>query len=185
MRLLIAIVFVALLGLAVVSNEASAQARYQSSISLSGGSYAASGYGTNGYIGAAYDFLFGGGKYFVEGGLGFGSLKSEVLEQVSKSQIFDNDRLFTYEFLVGVDVSPVGPLPYFVAGVAGVNQGGQSRFAGVIGLGKRIPIPGFLGSNQIGFRFDVHDQIYSQTINNSSPFVTHNILATLGLNLFF
>jgi hypothetical protein len=185
MRLLIATVLIALIEVAIVPNDAAAQARYQSSISLSGGSYAASGFGTNGYVGAAYNYLFGGGKYFVEGGLGFGSLKSDVLEQVSKSQIFDNDRLFTYEFLVGIDANPGGPLPYFVAGVAGVNQGGQSRFAGVIGLGKRKPIPGFLGSNQIGFRFDVHDQIYSQTINNGSPFVTHNILATLGLNLFF
>ena len=71
-----------------------AQLAYESSVSLSLGAYAASGFGTNACYGARYDYFINGGKIFVEGALGFSSLKSKVLESVTKSQIFDTERLY-------------------------------------------------------------------------------------------
>jgi hypothetical protein len=162
-----------------------AQYRYQSSLSLSGGAYAASGIGTNHYLGVRYNYFFLGGRYFVEASLGFGSLKSRVLENVSRAQVFDTERLYSYEFVVAYDANPSGYFPFVAGGVAGINQGGRSSFAGVIGLGKRIPLPGFLGTNQLGLRYDIRDQIFSQVINNSDPFISHNIAFTVGIQLYF
>ena len=164
---------------------AQAQLSYDNSLSLSVGAYAASGFGTNAYYGARYNYFISGGKFFVEGGLGFGSLKSNVLESVTKSQIYDTDRVFAYEFVGGFDPYPNSHVPYFVAGVAGLNYGGQSNFAGVFGLGKRVPLKGVLGGDQLGFRYDVRDQIFSQTIYNKEPFITHNIAVTLGFQFYF
>ena len=161
------------------------QMHYENSLSFSAGAYAASGFNTNVYYGARYDYFFLGGRYFVEAALGFSSLKSNVLESFSKLKVFESDQLFSYEFVLSYDATPSGYIPFVVFGVAGVNQGGQSNFAGVIGLGKRVPMPGFLGTNQIGIRYDVRDQIFSQKINDSDPFISHNIVFTLGLQLYF
>ena len=165
--------------------SARAQLRYENSLSLSAGAYAASGFGTNHFVGVRYNYFFLGGRYFVEGSLGFGSLRSRVLENVAKSQVFSSERLYAYEFVFAYDAFPSGFQPFFAFGVAGLNQGGESTFAGVLGLGKRIPLAGFLGTNQLGVRYDIRDQIFSQRINDSDPYIAHNLVFTFGLQFYF
>lgn len=170
---------------AVLASPTKAQLASDNALSLSLGAYAASGFGTNAYYGVRYNYFIAGGKFFIEGALNFGSLRSSVLESVTKSQIFDTQRLYTYEFVGGFDPYPNGYTPYVVFGVAGLNQGGQSNFAGVVGLGKRVPLKGLFGGDKLGFRYDVRDQIFSQKIMNQEPFISHNIAFTLGLQLYF
>ncbi len=155
------------------------------SLSLSGGLYAASGFGTNFYTSGRYDYFIGGGRYFVEASLGVGSVQSNVIGTVTKAAIFTSNDLVTYEFAFAYDYAPGGSLPFFTFGVGGVREGDETHFAGVIGIGKRIHLPGLLGSNALGFRWDLRDQIFSQEINNSDPFVVHNLVATLGLQIYF
>jgi hypothetical protein len=162
-----------------------AQLAYDNSVSVSLGAYAANGFGTNAYYGARYNYFISGGKIFVEGGLGFGSLKSEVLESVTRSQIYDTERLFAYEFVGGYDMNPNGSFPYFVFGVAGLNYGGKSSIAGVLGLGKRVSLKGAFGTDQFGFRYDVRDQIFSYAIYDNEPFISHNIAFTVGVQFYF
>ena len=167
--------------------SAHAQQKFELSQSLSvcGGLYAASGFGNNFYTTGRYDYFLGGGRYFVEGSVGIGSLQSNVIGTVTKAAIFTSNNLVTYEFSFAYDYAPGGALPFFTFGVGGVREGEETHFAAVIGIGKRIHMPGFLGSNALGFRWDLRDQIFSQQINNSSPFVVHNIVATLGLQIYF
>jgi len=167
------------------AHAASAQQRFDQSLGISGGMYAASGFGTNFFYCGRYNYSLLGGRYFVEASIGVGSLQSKVLEAVTKSQLFRTDRLVTYEFDFAYDASPAGNIPFFLLGVAGINQGGETSFAGVIGVGKRIPIPGLFGVNAFGFRYDVHDQIFSQRLNNGDPFIVHNINVTLGMQVYF
>lgn len=162
-----------------------AQMPFEHSVSLSAGAYAASGFGTNLYYSARYNYFIEGGKFFAEGGLGFGSLKSDVLGSVTKAQVYESERVVAYEFVGGFDPYPNGYVPYVIGGVAGLKYGGQSNFAGVIGLGKRVPLKGLFGGNQFGIRYDVRDQIFSQTIYNAAPFTTHNIVFTVGLQYYF
>lgn len=162
-----------------------AQLRYDNSLSITAGAYAASGFGTNIYFGARYTYFIERGKIFVEGAAGFGSIKSAVLEKVTKAKLFDTERLVSYEFVGGFDALPNSALPYVVAGVASVNYGGQTRFAGVVGLGKHIPLTGALGSNRFGIRYDIRDQIFSQTIGGSDSFLTHNLVFTAGFQFYF
>lgn len=176
---------IAFLATMVMVSPARAQIPYESSLSLSLGAYAASGFGTNQFIGVRYNYFFLGGRYFVEGSLGFGSLKSRVLDNVAKAQVFETERLYAYEFVGAYDYNPAGYIPYFTFGVAGINQGGESKFAGVLGVGKRIPLFGFLGTNQLGVRYDIRDQIFSQKINDSDPFISHNLVFTFGLQFYF
>lgn len=162
-----------------------AQMRFENSISLAAGAYAASGFGTNSFLGARYNYYILGGKYFIEASFGLSSLRSRVLESVTQAQVYASEKLYTYEFVGAYDPNPSGMLPYFAAGVAGLNLGGQSSFAGVIGLGKRIPLYGMFGSNQLGVRYDIRDQIFSQTINNAEPFLSHNLAFTVGMQFYF
>ncbi len=175
---------VVLMGLLFACHPASmAQGRYENSLSVSFGSYAASGFGNNLYGSVGYNYSFLGGRYFVEAAFGVSSLTSRVLENVSKAQLFSSNRLLTYQFAVAFDPSPSGAIPFFLVGFAGVNQGGASSFAGVLGLGKRIP--GLFGSNTLGFRYDIRDQIFSQSINGSDPFIVNNIVFSIGLLIYF
>jgi hypothetical protein len=171
--------------LCLCAGTLSGQSRYEHSLSLSGGLYAASGIGTNFTYGGRYDYFILGGRYFVEAGVGFGSLESKVLSTVSKAQLFTSGTLMTYEFGFAFDAAPTGNVPFVLFGVAGVKQGGETSFAGVIGLGKRVPLPGLFGGNGVGVRYDIRDLIFSQRLNNSDPFITHNIAATVGVQLYF
>lgn len=173
-----------LLLLPAINSEAGAQSRYQNSLTLSAGIYATEGFGTNPYGGVRYTYFLPGWQYFVEASVGVSSLKSAVLETISRSQLFDSQTQYSYEFVFAYDATPTGYLPYILGGVAGLNQGGQTKFAGVIGLGKRIPF-GSLGSSQLGFRYDIRDQIYSQQISNAEPFLAHNLTFTVGLQWYF
>ena len=178
-------VFVTVLATMIVHLSASSQLRYESSLSFSAGAYAASGFGTNQFYGLRYNYFFLGGRYFIETSLGIGSLKSHVLDNVAKAQVFETERLLAYEFVGAYDNNPSGYMPYFSFGVAGINQGGQSKFAGVVGVGKRIPLIGFLGTNQLGVRYDIRDHIFSQQINGGDPFVSHNLVFTFGVQFYF
>ncbi|MDH4070824.1 MAG: hypothetical protein OEV30_10415 [Ignavibacteria bacterium] len=180
-RFLIAAVAFALLALP----GSEAHARFQNSLTLSLGMYSSSGFGTNPYVAGRYNYFLPGDRFFVEASLGFTSLKSDVLGTLARSQVFETQDLYTYEFAVAYDPSPSGYIPFVLAGVAGINQGGQNTFSGVIGLGKRIPLGYLFGSNKIGLRYDIRDQIFSQTINNAEPFISHNIQFSLGLQLYF
>ena len=166
-------------------HAADAQQRFDQSIGVSGGMYAASGFGTNFYYCGRYTYYVLGGRYSLEAALGVGSLQSKVLDAVTKAQLFKTDRLLIYEFGFAYDANPAGNIPYFMLGVAGVNQGGETSFAGVVGVGKRVPIVGLFGVNAFGFRYDVRDQIFSQRLNNGDPFVVHNIYVTLGMQVYF
>jgi hypothetical protein len=161
------------------------QYRFENSLSLSPGVYSANGLGTNGYIALRYNYFIFGGRFFVEGSYGIGSLKSNVLENVTGVQLYDHTRLATYEFLGAYDHTPSGYLPYFSFGVAGINEGGTSKFAGVLGIGKRIPLPGFLGSDRLGIRYDIRDHIFSQSFNNGESFISHNLVFTLGFQVYW
>jgi hypothetical protein len=169
--------------LAVPSPEACAQ--YQNSIALAGGVYSASGFGTNPFIGARYNYFLPGGRMFIEAGIGVSSLKSHVLNTISNSQVFPSEDLYTYEFAIAYDPSPSGYFPYILGGVAGINQGGPTSFAAVLGLGKRMPFGSFFGSSRFGWRYDVRDQMFAQHINNAEPFLSHNIQFTLGVQYYF
>jgi hypothetical protein len=171
--------------LLLVARVATAQMRYEHSLSLSGGLYAASGIGTNFTYAGRYDYFMFGGRYFVEGAIGFGTLHSGVINAVSKARLFPTDELLTYEFGVAFDAAPAGNIPFVLLGVAGVRQGGETSFAGVIGLGKRIPISGISGPTGFGIRYDIRDQIFSERVNNSDPFIAHNIVATVGIQVYF
>jgi hypothetical protein len=162
-----------------------AQARPEHSLSLFGGMYAADGIGTNATFGGRYDYFILGGRYMIEASVSAGSLKSEVISSISKAQLFDSDNLLTYEFGFAYDYAPSGYVPFLFFGVAGVKQGDVTSFAFVLGLGKRIPLPGLFGTNAFGLRYDIRDQIFRQQMNNSDPFTAHNIAVTMGVQIYF
>ncbi len=149
------------------------------------GIYAAEGFGTNYYFGARYNHYFNKYRYFVEGNVGFSSLKSQVLENLAAFQVFKSEGLFTYEFLLGYDARPLGGLPYVVFGVAGLNQGGQSKFATVLGVGKLIPLAQFFDVKRFGLRYDIRDHIFKQQINDTGSFIAHNLVFSVGLQYYF
>ena len=176
---------VLLFALTLLPSFSQSQLRYENSLSISAGAYAVGGFGTNQFVGIRYNYFFLGGRYFVEASIGSGSIKSKVLENFSKTPVFETEKLVAYEFLTAYDHSPSSYVPYFTFGVAGINQGGISRFAGVVGVGKRIPLTGFLGTDQLGIRYDIRDHIFSQSINDSDPFISNNLVFTFGLQFFF
>ena len=163
---------------------ASAQSlpRAGTGVGVFAGLYSADGIATNFYYGARYDYGFQGGKFFVEAALGVGSLDSKVLDAVTSASLFESSRLLTYEFGVAYDHTPTGPVPFVLLGVTGIDQGGQTKFAGVIGFGKRFLISGIF-DNQLIARLDVRDHMFSQEFNNKGSFVAHNLGLTMGLTL--
>jgi hypothetical protein len=161
------------------------QSRLDNSIAITGGLYAASGIGTNFFSCGRYDYSFFGGRSFVEASVGVGSIQSNVISAISKAAVFASNNLVMYEFSFAYDATPAGAFPFLLFGVANVKEGEESHFAPVIGLGKRIPVPGLLGSNALGIRYDIRDQIFSQRVNNSDAFVAHNLVVTIGLQVYF
>jgi hypothetical protein len=151
-------------------------------VGIFAGLYAADGIATNFYYGARYDYGFQGGKFFVEAALGVGSLESKVLDAVTSASLFESSRLLTYEFGVAYDHTPTGPVPFVLLGVTGIDQGGQTKFAGVVGFGKRFLISGIFDDRVIA-RLDVRDHMFSQEFNNKGSFVAHNLGLTVGLTL--
>jgi hypothetical protein len=161
-----------------------AQLYFNNSFSVSNGIYSASGIGSNHYIGFRYNHFFERGKYFFEATFGISSLKSRLLDSVAGFQLFDSNKLQAYEFTLAYDPNPSGSFPYIISGVAGINQGGQSQFAYLIGVGKIIPLNRFLSTNRLGLRYNIRDHIFRQEINNDS-FISHNLVFTLGIQYFF
>lgn len=162
-----------------------AKGLFSNSMSFSSGVYSAEGFGSNFYFGMRYNHFFSKWRYFVEGSIGVSSLKSQVLQDLAAFQVFDSEKLLAYEFLLGYDMAPLGNFPFIVAGVAGLNQGGQSKFAYVIGLGKQIPLAQFFKTKRLGLRYDIRDQIFKQQINDANAFTAHNLVFSLGLSYYF
>ncbi len=171
--------------LAAGSLSAQKHTGLQNALAFSAGLYAAEGLGSNFYYGVNYTHSLKGWRYFVEGSFGFSSVSSNLLSTIADFQLFESDNLYTYQFLAGYDFDPLGGMPHLVAGVAGVNQGGQSKFAYVVGIGKRIPLAQFGGAKRLGLRYDIHDQIFKQTLNADHSFTAHNLVLTLGMYYYF
>ncbi len=158
---------------------------FENSFGIANGIYAAEGFGSNYYLGVRYTHLFSKWHYFVETSVGLSSLKSPVLNDLASFQVFDSQNLMAYEFLFGYDMRPLNGLPYVVFGVAGLNQGGQSKFAYVIGLGKQIPLAQFFDVKRIGLRYDIRDHIFRQKLNDNGRFTAHNLVFTFGFQYYF
>lgn len=171
--------------LTAASPALQAKGIYTNSLTFTNGIYSAEGFGSNYYLGARYNHFFSKWTYFVEASIGFSSVKSQVLEDLAAFQVFDSEGLTAYEFLLGYDMKPLGGFPFLVAGVAGINQGGQSKFAYVLGLGKHIPLAQFFNVKRLGLRYDVRDHIFKQQVSDKGSFVAHNLVFTLGLTYYF
>lgn len=167
------------------SGSAKAGGIFTNSLTITNGIYAAEGFGSNYYLGARYNHFFNKWTYFVEASIGFSSVKSQVLDDLANFQVFDSEKLYTYEFLLGYDMKPLGGFPFLVAGVAGINQGGQSKFSYVLGLGKHIPLAQFFNVKRLGLRYDIRDQIFKQQISDKDAFTAHNLVFSLGLTYYF
>ena len=181
-KLLMSLLLAAIL---LLPSPASAQSGFRNSASLTSGLYAADGFGSNFYYGARFNHYFNKWRYFVEGSIGFSSLQSEVLQDLTAFQVFDSEGLTAIEFLFGYDPRPLAGLPYFVGGVASINQGGQSRFAYVVGFGKHIPLAQFFKVKKLGIRYDIRDHIFRQKINDAGSFISHNLVFSLGIQYYF
>jgi hypothetical protein len=167
------------------ANEAQAQVRYNYGFSIGTGLYAAEGFGTSFSAALRVNKYFSEGRHFVEGSFGITNFESEVLKAIGNTQFFEHNRLMSFEFLYGYDPKMWTSLPYFTMGVASINQGGQSRFAGILGIGNRIYFDTLFGSNKMGLRYDLRDHIFKQSYNSSKEFFTHNLNLSLNLEFFF
>ncbi|MEL6823604.1 MAG: hypothetical protein AAFP70_17745 [Calditrichota bacterium] len=159
---------------------------FDHSMTITTGLYAAEGFGSNLYVGGRYNHYFEKWKYFVETSVGYSSLRSQVLKDLANFQVFDTENLWTYEFIMGYDMAPLRNFPYLLTGVAGISQGGQFKFAYVIGLGKQIPLAQFFKVKRLGIRYDIRDQIFKQQVTNTAKaFIAHNLIFTVGLQYYF
>ncbi len=162
-----------------------ARGLFKNSVNVANGFYAAEGFGTNYMLALRYNHYYQKWRYFIETGVSFSSIKSQVLEDLAAFTVFSDNGLFTYDFLLGYDMKPLGSVPYFVGGVAAVNQGGQTKFSGVIGVGKHIPLAQFFKVKKLGVRYEIRDYIFRQQINNADAFTAHNLSFTLALQYYF
>jgi hypothetical protein len=177
-------IFIVLIFAMMVLNviEAKAQTGYKNGLALGVGPYAAEGLGTNLYFELRYNHFLSSGKYFFEGGIGIGSIESKLLKSISNSQIFEDNNLTIYQFLFGYDHKYNSGIPYLVGGFAGLDQGGQSRFAFVLGIGKRFSL---WGPSKFGLRYDIRTHIFKQELNNNASFTSLNIAFTIGVEYLF
>lgn len=166
-------------------SQTQAQVPYKYGLSLGTGIYAAEGFGTNLSAAMRFNKYFEQGRHFIEGSFGITSIESRVLDAIANTQFFENNRLISLEFLYGYDPKMWTSLPYFTAGVASISQGGQSRFAGILGIGNRIHFDKIFGSKKIGLRYDLRDHIFKQSYNDNKSFFTHNLNLSLNLEFFF
>jgi len=167
------------------TNKANAQVRHNYGFSIGTGLYAAEGFGTSFSAALRVNKYFSQGRHFVEGSFGITNFESEVLKAIGNTQFFEHNRLMSFEFLYGYDPKMWTSLPYFTMGVASINQGGQSRFAGILGIGNRIYFDTLFGSSKMGLRYDLRDHIFKQSYNSSKEFFTHNLNLSLNLEFFF
>jgi hypothetical protein len=179
------IILLASIFLIAGNGQSTAQSYYNNSLGLSGGIYSASGFGTNPYFALRFNHFFSNKRFFFEASYGIGSLESDVLNNVGGFQLFDSDKLHSYEFLVAYDAVSNGNVPFIIGGVSGINQGGQSVFSYVFGVGKHIPLSQFFNTDRLGIRYDARDQIFKQTLDNDNSYISHNLIFTLGLQLYF
>ena len=113
-------------------NDAQAQVKYKYGFSIGTGLYAAEGFGTNISGAIRFNKYFDAGRHFVEGSVGLASIRSQVLNAIGNTQFFEHNSLISFEFLYGYDPKMWTSLPYFTIGVASIDQGGQSHFAGIV-----------------------------------------------------
>ncbi|NOG45594.1 MAG: hypothetical protein HND50_10195 [Calditrichaeota bacterium] len=169
----------------IAPNKTQAQLKYNNGFTISSGIYSASGFGTNPYVGFRYNHYLNQGKHFVEASFGVSSMESDVLKTVANARLFESNRLLVYQFVYGYDPKMWTSFPYLTAGVAGINQGGQSKFALVAGMGNRLYFDTIFGSKKIGLRYDLRDQILKQRFNDKKSFFAHNLVFTLNLEFFY
>jgi len=169
----------------VIPNKANAQIKYNNGFTISTGMYSASGFGTNPYAAFRYNHYLSRGRHFVEASFGISSMDSDVLRTVANARLFENTRLLVYQFVYGYDPKMWTSFPYLTAGVAGINQGGQSKFAFVAGIGNRLYFDTIFGSRKIGLRYDLRDQMLSQRFNDKKSFIAHNLVFTINLEFFY
>lgn len=174
-----------LAGLAMIPGKADAQINYKNGFTISTGIYSASGFGTNPYAAFRYNRYLSKGRHFVEASFGISSIDSDVLRTVANVRLFENTRLLIYEFVYGYDPKMWTSFPYLTAGVAGINQGGQSKFAFVAGIGNRLYFDTIFGSRKIGLRYDLRDHILKQRFNDKKSFFAHNLVFTINLEFFY
>ncbi|MCB0281862.1 MAG: hypothetical protein H6627_02685 [Calditrichae bacterium] len=169
----------------VVPQKGIAQLKTDNGFSLATGVYSSEGFGSNLFGALRYNHYLNQGRHFFEASLGLSSLQSDVLRSVANATLFENERLLVYEFIYGYDPKMWTSFPYLTAGFAGLNQGGQSKFAVVLGLGNRLYFDTLFGSPNIGLRYDLRDHIVSQSFNEKKSFIAHNIVFTLNLEFFY
>lgn len=174
-----------ILAFGINPKKAVGQINYNNGFNISLGAYSTSGFGTNPYAAFRYNHYLSRGKHFAEVSFGISSIESDVLRTVANAQLFENNRLLVYEVVYGYDPKMYTSLPYFVAGLAGVNQGGQSKFAVVLGIGNRLYFETIFGSKKIGLRYDLRDHILSQRFNEKKSFIAHNLVFTINLEFFY
>lgn len=171
--------------LLIGSHPAQAQLKANNGFSLSTGIYAAEGFGSNMLGALRYNHYLKQGRHFFEASFGLSSMSSDVLRSVANASLFAHERLLIYEFVYGYDPKMWTSFPYLTAGVAGLNQGGQSKFAVVLGVGNRIYFDTIFGSPNIGLRYDLRDHIVSQSFNEKKSFIAHNLVFTINLEFFY
>ena len=162
-----------------------AQIKQINSFTLGAGAYSSSGIATNPLLQLRFNRYLDQGKHFFEISLGLSSVKSDVLNTFAGAQLFENNNLFSTELVYGYDPKMWSSLPYFTFGVANISQGGQSKFAVVLGIGNRILIDSFFDSKNFGIRYDIRDHILRQKFNADAAFTAHNFVITLNLEYFF
>ncbi len=168
-----------------ISSPLMAQLKYNNGFTIAAGMYSSAGVGVNPYAALRYNHYLSEGKHFAELSFGISSVKSETLRSIANAQYFESSRLITYEFLYGYDSQMFSSFPYLLGGVAGINQGGQSKFAVVFGLGNRLYFSSIFGSKKIGLRYDIRDQMFSQSFNNRKSFLAHNLVLTLNMEFYY
>jgi len=164
--------------------ESQAQIPYTSGLSIAMGIYSSEGIGTNPYAGLRYSRYLKQGTHFFEASFGISSVESSVLKSVAGVRLFDGTRLLAYEIVYGYDPKMWTSMPYFIAGVANVNQGGQSKYSGVVGIGNRFHFDTLFGSKKIGLKYDIRDHILKQKFTEREAFIAHNLVVTLNLEFF-
>lgn len=178
-------IFILISVLSFNAENLSAQINHVNGLTLSAGAYSAAGISTNPFFGLRFNRYLEKGTHFFEFSYGFSSIESKVLNAVTAGQLFENNNFSAIELVYGYDPKMWTSFPYFTAGVANISQGGQSKLAGVLGIGNRILIDSIFGSKNFGFRYDIRDHILTQRFNNEKAFMAHNFVLTVNLEYFF
>ena len=167
---------------------------HNNSLNVRNGIFMPTGFDTGYALEIGYTRYFANWTYFIEisGGVSSLNLSSNQLSGTLNPLAGNNaDRIYTYEVLLGLDVSPLRGLPHLVIGAAGMDQIEVVQFAYVAGIGKQVPLVMFSKKlSRLGLRYDLRDYIMTEKIvanTGEAPrdVVTHNLMMSLGVILYF